>query len=291
MSHGNGAPETLENAQKNVEAKKPLSPQAVVCVGEYPIKTLLKQSGTGRPTVPMFIEKSSSDIHKWLPNDSENRFVLGFEDSKIDTHFWYNIQPTLTKNESLMEEAKKHSVKTAVVFASIGDGVGSASLPTLVSKFKNSGIESLSIAILPSKIQPPDAHLNAYASVQLSLATDGATVLLVDRDNLENYEGVDRKGAIIKGNAVSNYLLELLWGKDLLVGEIAELSRSFNVKLFTPLVISGASLTIYGSLENMLNAALLKPLSNFDLSSASLLYVLVRMPAHLADKLPRTKSS
>ena len=49
------------------------------------------------------------------------------------------------------------------------------------------------------------------------------------------------------------------------------------------------SLKIYGSIENMLNTTLLRPLFNFDLSTASLLYVVTRMPFHLKDKLPRGK--
>jgi hypothetical protein len=55
------------------------------------------------------------------------------------------------------------------------------------------------------------------------------------------------------------------------------------------LLATGASIKIYGSLENILNATLLKPLLNFDLSSASLIYVLVRMPANLKDKLSTGK--
>ncbi len=46
---------------------------------------------------------------------------------------------------------------------------------------------------------------------------------------------------------------------------------------------------MYGSIENMLDTALLKPLSTFDLSSSTLLYVLLRMPANLKDKIPRAK--
>jgi len=46
-------------------------------------------------------------------------------------------------------------------------------------------------------------------------------------------------------------------------------------------------LKIYGSIENMLNATLIRPFFTFDLSSASLLYVLIRMPFHLKEKLPR----
>jgi len=52
---------------------------------------------------------------------------------------------------------------------------------------------------------------------------------------------------------------------------------------------TGASLKIYGSLENMLQTALFRPLLAFDLSSISLLYVLLRMPLQLKEKLPRGK--
>ena len=49
------------------------------------------------------------------------------------------------------------------------------------------------------------------------------------------------------------------------------------------------SLQIYGSLENILDTALSEPLLEFDLSTASVLYVLLRMPARLKDKLPQEK--
>ena len=51
------------------------------------------------------------------------------------------------------------------IFSSVWDGVGSAALPTLIRKFKAANIDSLSIAVLPSKIQPTDAHFNAYAAL------------------------------------------------------------------------------------------------------------------------------
>jgi hypothetical protein len=173
--------------------------------------------------------------------------------------------------------------------ASIWDGIGSASLPTLISKLKASNINSLSLAILPSKIQPTDAYFNALASLGLCASSDAATVVVLDRDLLENYEGVDRNGSLIKGNMVANYLVNLLLSKETLVQEISELSRTFNVKMYSVLVATGASIKIYGSLENMLNAMLLRPLLTFDLSSSSLLYVLLRMPISLKDKLPRGK--
>ena len=143
--------------------------------------------------------------------------ILGFEDDHIDTHFWYNVLPTISKDNSIIESLKKKNVeklRSAIIFSSIWDGIGSAAMPTLIRKFKDANIDSLSIAILPSKIQPTDAHFNAYAAIEMCLDTDGATVLLMDRDQIEAYEGVDRKGELIKGNMLANYLLNLFLEKE-----------------------------------------------------------------------------
>jgi hypothetical protein len=202
------------------------------------------------------------------------------------------VLPFISQDETLIEGLKKRPTEklhSAIMVASVWDGIGSASLPTLISKFKGSNMNSLSVALLPSKIQPTDAYFNALAALGLCANSDAATVLLLDRDLLENYEGVDRVGALIKGNVVANYLVNLFLTKETLVEEISEQSRTFNTKMYTALLAAGASIKIYGSIENMLNATLLKPLLNFNLSTVSLLYVLIRMPSSLKDKLPRAK--
>ena len=293
MKDQTGTYNVLASIEKHIEALKPLLPkQALICIGEYPIKTLLKEPGINEFTSPIFVEKSSDEIYKWLPKNYETPLVLGFEDSHIDTHFWYNVLPTISKDNLVVESLLKKSVEKlhgAIIFSSTWDGIGSAALPTMIGKCKAANIDSLSIAVLPSKIQPTDSHFNAYAALKMCLEVDGATVLLMDRDQIESYEGVDRKGELLKGNVVANYLLSLFLTKETLVEEISELSRTFNTKMFTPIVVTGASYKIYGSLENMLNTALLKPFLTFDLSSASLLYVVLRLPLTLKDKLPRGK--
>ncbi len=287
--------DVLESVKKHIETLKPLLPkQALVCIGEYPIKILLKEPYVNNTDemLPILLGKSSDEIFKWIPKGFDPLLVLGFEDADIDTHFWYNVLPFVSQDETLMEGLKKKPIEkmhSAIMVASVWDGIGSASLPTLISKLKTSNINSLSIAILPSKIQPTDAYFNSLASLGMCASSDAATIVLLDRDLLENYEGVDRNGSLIKGNTVANYLVNLLLSKETLVQEISELSRTFNVKMYSVLVATGASIKIYGSLENMSNASLLKPLLTFDLSSASLLYVLLRMPISLKDKLPRGK--
>jgi hypothetical protein len=294
MNDGKATFNVLASIEKHIEGLKPLlQKQALVCIGEYPIKTILKETIiTKEVTLPILIEKSSDEIYKWLPKGYDAHFVLGFEEENIDTHFWYNVLPTISKDNSVLESLRKKSLEKlhgAIIFSSVWDGIGSASLPTYIRKFKEANIDSLSIAVLPSKIQPKDAQFNACGALETCLATDGATVLLLERDQIESYEGVDRKGEQIKGNTVTNYLLNMFLAKNSLVEEIAELSRTFNTKLFTALLVTGSSYNIFGSLDNMLNAALLKPFLNVDLPSASLLYVLLRLPLSMKDKLPRGK--
>ncbi len=58
-------------------------------------------------------------------------------------------------------------------------------------------------------------------------------------------------------------MINLFLAKETLVDEVTELSKTFNSKLFTVLLITGASYKIYGSLENMLNTTLAKTTLNF----------------------------
>jgi hypothetical protein len=294
MNDGKVSFNVLASIEKHIEGLKPLLlKQALVCIGEYSIKTILKEPIITKDiALPILIEKSSDEIYKWLPKGYDAHFVLGFEEENVDTHFWYNVLPTVSKDNSVLESLRKKSLEKlrgAIIFSSVWDGVGSASLPTYIRKFKESNVDSLSIMVLPSKIQPKDAQFNACGALETCLATEGATVLLLERDQIENYEGVDRKGEPMKGDIVANYLLNMFLAKNSLVEEIAELSRTFNTKLFTTLLVTGSSYNIFGSLDNMLKATLLKPFLTFDLPSAPLLYVLLRIPLIMKDKLTRTK--
>jgi hypothetical protein len=120
-------------------------------------------------------------------------------------------------------------------------------------------------------------------------SAEGLAQILIDRDSMERYIGVDRKGCILKGDEVISYILELILAKDIFVHEFYEHSKTFGLKLFTLLLATGASLRLHGTLENILNTTMLHPLSMFDLTSASILYVVVRMPTHLQNKISQGK--
>jgi len=286
--------DVIESIGKHIALLQPLLPNhAIICIGEYPMKILLEGPHASKTDdmMPIFIEKSTKEIDKWSQSRLEPYSILGL-DAKIDTHFWFNVLPHVVKNESFMGSLKNKlgdKQGDAIMVASIWDGIGSALLPTLISQLAEWNRDSVALTLLPSKVQPSDVHFNAFSSMGMCASKDSTPVILVDRDRLEGYVSVDRNGSTIVGNSVTNYLLELMLTKDTLVQELSELSRAFNVKLFTVLAATGASFKIYGSLENMFNAALFNPLLTFDISNASVLYVLLRMPLQLKDKLPRGK--
>ena len=150
MTDGKSTFNVLDSVKSHIESLKPLQPkQAIVCIGEYPIKILLKQPNrTREDTIPIFVGKSSDEIYQWIPRGFKPHFVLGFEDANINTHFWYNVLPFISQDETLIESLKKKPIEKLhgiIMVASVWEGVGSASLPALISKFNAANINSLSV--------------------------------------------------------------------------------------------------------------------------------------------------
>ncbi len=284
----------LGSIEKHIELLKPLLPNhAVICIGEYPAKILLQgpYANKTEDILPIFIDKSTKEISKWSQSRLDPYSILGL-DSKIDTHFWFNVLPHIAKNDGFMGRLKNKLAdkqRDAVMVMSIWDGVGSALLPVLMAQFAEWNTSAIALTMMPSKLQPSDVNFNAFSAMGMSASKESTPLVLIDRDRLESYVGVDRSGATIASNIVVNYLLELMLTKDTIVQELSELSRALNVKIFTILATTGASFKIYGSLENIFNAALFNPFLTFDLSKASVLYVLLRMPLQYKDKLSRGK--
>ena len=286
---------SVESIEKFTQNLKSLLPtRAVVCIGEYPINILIKGDFAGKKTkgvFPIFVEKFSKDVIKWGQGKLESGNVICL-DEEIDTHFWYDILPFIANNESFFAKIKSkplEKLKGAILVSSTWNGIGSALLPTIKAQFIDWNINSVALALLPSKAQPLDAQFNSFASLGMLTSKESTTAILLDRDYLEDYSGVDSNGFAISGNEITNYVLELMLSKETFVPELCEMSKAFGSKIFTLMLAPGVSTKIYGSIENMLNTTLTRPLFNFDLSTATLLYVLIRIPFKLKDKLPRGK--
>jgi hypothetical protein len=294
MSEDKPCLDSVEGQEEHIEPLKPtFHKPALICIGEYPIKILLRGSLVEKKEepLPIFIDKSSEDIAEWSQSSLNPENILGL-DLNIDTHFWFQVLPCVENDGALIARLKDKSIdnsRGAVIVSSLWDGVGSGLLPALISQFKEWNTNTVAFGVLPSQMQVSDVHFNAFSSLGICVSKGFASLLLLDRDQLESYVGVDRSGSVLKGNVVFNYLLELVSAKETFVQELSELSRAFDVRMYTVLSATGASFSMYGSIKNILNSALSRPLLKFDLSSASVLYVLLRLPLQLKEKLSRGK--
>jgi hypothetical protein len=283
---------SVENPEEHIEPLKPaFHKPTIICVGEYPIKLLLKGHLVEKKDepLPIFIDKFSQDIAEWSQSSLNPDNILGL-DLNIDTHFWFQVLPCVENDGALIARLKEKSVSNsrgAVIVSSLWDGVGSGLLPALISHLKEWNTDTVAFGVLPSQMQVSDVHFNAFSSIGMCASKGFASLLLLDRDQLESYIGVDRSGSVLKGNVFFNYLLEMVSAKETFVQELSELSRAFDVKMYTVLSATGASFSMYGSIKNILSSALSRPLLKFDLSSASVIYVLLRLPLQLKEKLSR----
>ena len=285
--------DSVENIEKYTDTLKTLLPtKAVICIGEYPINIILKGNlASKKEVLTIFVEKSCSDVVKWGQGKLDKNNIVCL-DEDIDTHFWYDIMPYVVDNAGFLERLKTktlENIQGAIVVSSTWNGVGGALLPTLNSQIKEWNINTVSLALLPSKAQPLDGQFNSLSSLGILASKDSTIAILIDRDNLEDFTGSDSAGFAVNGNDITNYLLDLMLSKDTFASELCEFSKSFDTKMFTVMLAPGMSLKLYGSLENMLNTTLVRPLLTFDLSTATLLYVLIRMPFNLKGKFPRGK--
>jgi hypothetical protein len=281
---------TKEAKEHPPQVEKTYPKQTILCIGDYTTRIITQNSHLDKKIDShiLFIDKFSKNLAGSKLNP-DNILPL---DLNHDTHFWYQALPHLKENNILIENMKNRPIdntKGVVILSSLWDGFSSAINPVLISHFKQSNTNSMTVGILPSQLQPPDAHFNAYSSIGLSLSKDFTSMLLLDRDQIENFVGINRNGLSIKGTEIVNYILDLIIEKETFVKELAELTRTFNVRTYSVLLASGASLSVYGSLENILNTALLQPLLKFDLSTSSLLYVVARIPAKLKKILTKSK--
>jgi hypothetical protein len=286
--------EPVEKPEEPVEKPKlTFHKPTIICIGEYPIKILLKGSLAEKKdeSLPIFIDKFSKDIIEWSQSSLNPENILGL-DLNVDTHFWFQVLPYVENDSALVACLKDKPISNlsgAVIISSLWDGISSGLLPALISQLKEWDTNTVAFGVMPSRMQVSDVHFNAFSSVGLCISKGSAPLLLLDRDQLESYIGVDRSGSVLKGNVFINYLLEMVAAKETFVQELTELSRAFDVRMYTVLSAAGASVSMYGALKNILDSALSSPLLKCDLSSASVLYVLLRLPLHLKEKMSRGK--
>jgi len=284
----------LENIKKHIEKLKGyIGSVNLLCLGEYAIKIVSKWPSLEktRRIFPLFIGRSLEEIKRWIGLNLDSQNIMEIKTDNT-MHFWFNVLSEIKNSDGFILQSFNKLVRKrekSILAASVWDGDSSGLLPFLLSRFKEWETDVISLAVLPSIFQSSDDHFNAVSSIGLSLAESSIPILLMDRENLENYVGVDRRGEILKGNAVIHYLLELILSKESFIRELNELSEIFSVNNYTVLLASGASLRIYGSLKNIFKSLLFRPLLTFNLSSSKIGYILLRIPAAMEGSVTKEK--
>jgi hypothetical protein len=283
--------DVLKSILTHVDQLKPfVAKRAIICSGEYLANILMKWSllDKMKEILPVFVGKSSQEVKGWTQNRFDDYNILGL-DTEMATGFWFDVFPQAEEEDYLAKQLKNRTLQrlqNAVLLSLTWDGVSSGLMPALISLFKNWNVNNLTMAIMPSATQPLDAHFNSLSAIGKSLS-ENVPILLVQRDALEEYVGVSRDGTIIRGSEVINCALEIMLGRDSFVDEIVQLSKSHKVRKYAILPVMGASLELYGSLENMLDSVLLRPLLSFDLADATVACIILRMPIRLKDKISK----
>lgn len=239
-------------------------------------------------TLPIFAGKSRDEITKWTENRLDEYNIVGL-DIETPTNFWFDTFSLATNDDLLHNRLKDkilHKLQNVILASSTWDSISSGLVPAIILQLNDWNINNFAVVVMPSNSQPLDDQFNALSSIGKSLS-ENTPFLLIERDRLEKYSGVTRSGTIISGNTVINEALEIMLNQENFVNEILRLSKSYKVMKYTILPMMGASLEIYGSLENILNSALPRRLLTFDVSTAKVVYVLLRMPLRLKEKIPK----
>jgi hypothetical protein len=281
----------LVGLRKHIEALTPVLPdKAVVTVGQYTLDSLLD--------TPRFQEDERLDLfrvyhkkdleHKTLYIDPESQVQV---DTLYEPHYWYDLMENVNEDEFKGRLAERifDYHKEVLTLVNLSEGSSSGLYPMLHKFLAEREKNTLGTVIFPSMGHSGDALFNAFASVGMITLDNSTPLLLIDQGSLEAYRGVHRMGEALKGLDVVDYLVELLLDKDGFIRDIYKLSRNFGIRFFSPLLATGCSLTIYENFRNILNIVLEQPLMTIDMSTASMIYVLVKAPTYYKDEFTKGK--
>ncbi|MEE8355376.1 MAG: hypothetical protein V3S09_06070 [Candidatus Bathyarchaeia archaeon] len=244
--------------------------------------------GKDSPALLQIIHRKEAELLGGAREDEPGKTIQF--DTAFEPHYWFDIH-TFLREDSSFREAFQEDIfdyqKEFVILGSLGEGVTAGALPIVNDRLVQEQKDTLIVSVFPSVTHSSDALFNAFSSLGLLLIQGSGPVLLLDRARLDDFISVNREGGRLSGDLVPRYLVELLLHKVGIVRDLVKLSRSFRVELYTVLMASGSSLEIYESLRNILDITLEQPLLDFDISTASIIYVLVKAPLRLQGLLTK----
>ena len=278
----------LASIRENIDSLESLLPdRAVITVGQYTLDTLES---------PGFDEEGLTDVirvhhkkdleHKTVYIDPEYEVEI---DTLYEPHYWFDLLEHVDADDFYDQLGRRvydyHDEILTLV--NLSEGSSSGLYPLLHRFLAKREKNVLGVSIVPSMSHSSDALFNSFASTGMVAIDGSAPLLLIDQGRLEDYSGVHRMGELLKDIDVVDYLVELLLDKRGFVRDLYKLSRNFDIGMFSALMATGCSLGIYESFRNILDVTLEQPLMDFDISTATMIYVLVRAPLYYRDEFTK----
>jgi hypothetical protein len=278
----------LASIKKNIDSIESLLPdRAVITVGQYTLDALESPGIDEEGLTDVIRVHHKKDLeHKTVYIDPESDVEI---DTLYEPHYWFDLLEHV--DAEAFEDALGKRVydyhDEILTLVNLSEGSSSGLYPLLHRFLAKREKNVLGISIVPSMSHSSDALFNSFASTGM-VSIDGSTpLLLIDQGKLEGYSGVHRMGEILKELDVVDYLVELLLDKRGFVRDLYKLSRNFDIGMFSVLMATGCSLGIYESFRNILDVTLEQPLMDFDISTATMIYVLVRAPLYYRDEFTK----
>lgn len=278
----------LASIKKNIDSIESLLPdRAVITVGQYTLDALESPGIDEEGLTDIIRVHHKKDLeHKTVYIDPESDVEI---DTLYEPHYWFDLLEHVDAEafDDMLGKRVYDYHDEILTLVNLSEGSSSGLYPLLHRFLAKREKNVLGVAIVPSMSHSSDALFNSFASLGM-VSIDGSTpLLLINQGKLEDYVGVHRAGEILKELDVVDYLVELLLDKRGFIRDLYKLSRNFDIGMFSVLMATGCSLGIYESFRNILEVTLEQPLMDFDISTATMIYVLVRAPLYYRDEFTK----
>ncbi len=279
----------LSGLRDQIRAISPVLPdKAVVTVGQYALETLNESEKLREADIYTLLRVlHRKDLqHRAVELDPEHSLQM---DTMYEPHYWFDLGSYLEglNLEGNLDKLFYDYHKEILSLSNISEGATAGILPEIHKHLMGKEKSTIGVCVFPSMAHSGDALYNAFSAVGMIRRDASTPLILIDQGKLEDYNGVHRNGDVLKDVDVLDYFIELLLDKDGFIRDLNRLSTSYNIELFSVLMASGCSMDIYESFRNILEITLEQPLMDFDITTAKMIYVLVKAPLKFRDELQK----
>lgn len=275
--------------KRQIDALQPILPdRALITVGRYTLDSLIDTIKITKETQSSLIRVlHRKDLeHKTIDLDPHNSIEI---DSFYEPHYWFDLSEYFTQNtfKETLETRIFDYHKEILSLTNLSEGTASGMLPQIHEHLAHLKKNTLGLGIFPSLTHSSDALFNAFSCVGQIFTERSTPMVLIDQGHLESFTGVNRIGEVLQDKEVLDYIVEMIWDKPGFIRDLYKLSNSYEIRNYGILFAAGCSMDVYEHFRNILEITLEQPLFDFDITTATIVYVLVRAPIQFRDRLTK----